>query len=257
MTTSDIDRGLLGPQVSRRSRLTVTESCVEALVAAIDDGIYPTGSKLPAEADLAVQLQVSRATIREALQTLQLRGLVRREHGRGTFVSERSINKDLNHNFGITQMIQTAGYKPSSQDLSVGLEAAGREVAKALGVGPEDHVICHSRVMLADNKPVVWSENYLSASYIPRTEWRALKAAQSLYGYLHDRCGITVTRAAAELVPVVATKSLSDVLKVPKGAPLLCLKQTDFDERGAAVVYSVEYHVAGWVHFTVERNGPW
>lgn len=257
MVIPDADRSVLSPQVSRRSRLTVTESCVEALVAAIDDGVYPTGSKLPAEADLAIQLQVSRATIRDALHTLQIRGLVRREHGRGTFVSERSINKDLNHNFGITQMIQTAGYEPSTKDLAVGLEVAGREVAKALGVGQDDRVISYSRVMLADDKPVVLSENYLPASAVPQAEWRHLKAAQSLYGYLHERRGITVTRADAELVPVVATKSLSDLLHVPRGAPLLCLRQTDFDERGTGVVYSVEYHVAGWIHFTVERHGPW
>jgi hypothetical protein len=37
---------------------------------------------------------------------------------------------------------------------------------------------------------------------------------------------------------------------------LLCINQTDFDGAGDPVLYSVEYHVAGWVRFTVERIGP-
>jgi DNA-binding GntR family transcriptional regulator len=45
-------------------------------------------------------------------------------------------------------------------------------------------------------------------------------------------------------------------LDVKPGTPLLCIRQVDFDQHGRAVVYSVEYHVADWVLFSVERLGP-
>jgi DNA-binding GntR family transcriptional regulator len=43
---------------------------------------------------------------------------------------------------------------------------------------------------------------------------------------------------------------------VTRGTVLLCISQVDFDDKGRAVMYSIEHHVADWVHFTIERVGP-
>jgi GntR family transcriptional repressor for pyruvate dehydrogenase complex len=59
------------------------ESCVEQLATAIRLGVYPRGTTLPAERDLAVRLQVSRATLREAMAALRQAGLVETTRGRG------------------------------------------------------------------------------------------------------------------------------------------------------------------------------
>jgi GntR family transcriptional regulator len=245
------------PSVARRSRLTVTESCVEALAAAVEAGTYPKGSKLPSEEDLAAQLHVSRATIRDALQTLQERGMIRREHGRGTFVAERSINKDLNQNSGITQMIRAAGYTPATVDVRLRLIDAGTDLANSLQIEPTDKVVCLDRMRLADDNPVVVSSDFVLADLLPRATWPSLaEGTQSLYTVLHDTCGVTVYRGKAEIAPVVATAEQAAQLDVVVGAPLLCIKQTDFDGRGRAVVYSVEYHVSDWIRFTLERYGP-
>ena len=99
----------------RRDRVTLTQSCAEALEEAIRLGTYRPGSRLPSEAELAEQLAVSRPTLRESLRLLEERGMISRRHGRGTFVRERPIQKELNRNFGITSMIRAAGYEPSAQ----------------------------------------------------------------------------------------------------------------------------------------------
>ena len=52
------------------------EACVEQLATGIRLGVYPLGSTLPPERDLAVRLQVSRATLREAMAALRTAGLV-------------------------------------------------------------------------------------------------------------------------------------------------------------------------------------
>jgi GntR family transcriptional regulator len=245
------------PSVARRSRLTVTESCVEALGSAVEAGTYPKGSKLPSEEDLAAQLHVSRATIRDALQTLQERGMIRREHGRGTFVAERSINTDLNQNSGITQMIRAAGYTPATVDIRLRLVAAGADLAKWLEIDAADKVVRLDRMRLADDNPVVVSSDFVVADLLPRETWAGLtEGTQSLYSVLHDSCGVTVYRGKAEIAPVVASDEQAAQLDVISGAPLLCIKQTDYDGRGRAVVYSVEYHVSDWIRFTLERYGP-
>ena len=107
-------RRVLSGTAPGAARLSLTDVCVQALTDAIEQGVYQPGSPLPSETDLAEQLEVSRATLREALRTLEDRQLIIRRHGRGTFVSQAPIVKDLHRNFGITAMIRAAGYHPAT-----------------------------------------------------------------------------------------------------------------------------------------------
>jgi len=96
----------------RTQYMTLADATSEALQRAILSGKFPPGSQLPPELDLIDQLGVSRTTLREALKRLEEQGLIFRRRGRGTYVRERSIVKDLSLNFGISEMITQAGFTP-------------------------------------------------------------------------------------------------------------------------------------------------
>jgi GntR family transcriptional regulator len=246
------------PRVVRRDRVTLTQSCAEALAEAIERGSYRPGGRLPSEAELAEQLAVSRPTLRESLRLLEERGMISRRHGQGTFVCERPIQKELNRNFGITSMIRAAGYTPSVRGCVVRSAAADSELAERLGVPAGDPVWLVERTRLADDRPVVFSTDALSGSLLAREDLDCVVSGeeQSLYALLHKLRGIVIYRGEAELVPCKASAELRACLEAKAGAPLLCIKQVDFDQRGRAVVYSVEHHVADWVRFSLERVGP-
>jgi GntR family transcriptional regulator len=245
-------------RVVRRDRVTLTQSCAEALEEAIELGTYRPGSRLPSEEELAEQLSVSRPTLRESLRLLEERGMISRRHGRGTFVRDRPIHKELNRNFGITSMIRAAGYAPSVRDSSIVAVTADDKLAEALGLAVGDPVWQIERVRLADERPVVFSIDSLPKYLVAREDLDSVLAGreQSLYSLLHKLRGIVIYRGQAELIPCKATAELRALLDVKPGAPLLCMKQVDFDQHGRAAVYSVEYHVADWVRFSVERLGP-
>jgi GntR family transcriptional regulator len=241
----------------RRNRVSLTDVCVQALTEAIERGVYLPGSPLPSETDLAEQLDVSRATLREALRTLEDRQLVVRRHGRGTFVSQAPIVKDLHRNFGITAMIRAAGYHPATigQDVTTG--PATREAADKLGLAPGDSVTTLRRTRLADKRPVVLSAEMLPARIFASADAEQLGAShQSLYTYLYRHRGIGIYRGLAELTPVKATADLAGALEVKRGDLLLCISQVDYDDTGKAVIYSIEYHLPDWVRFSIERIGP-
>jgi GntR family transcriptional regulator len=241
----------------KSGRVSLTQSCADAIAAAITTGAYAPGAQLPAEAQLASNLGVSRATLRDALRQLQDRGLIIRRHGRGTFVAKRPIRKDLNRNFGITAMIRSGGYQPGTCGFELRAEAADRELAQSLGLTPGDPVTVLDRIRLADDRPVVWSRDAVPRKWLDVADAEVMSSDDaSLYGLLYKLHQVTVYRGVAELSPKSATASLADRLQVRRGAPLLYIKQVDYDGSGTPVLCSIEYHVSDWISFTLERVGP-
>src|SRR6187431_3320754 len=104
---------------ARSERKMLTEIAEQSLRQAIEQGKFGPGSQLPTEAELCQMLGVSRTVVREALRVLEEDGLVARRHGVGTFVRDHPILKNLNFNFGITEMINSAGLGPGTSDLSI------------------------------------------------------------------------------------------------------------------------------------------
>jgi GntR family transcriptional regulator len=241
----------------KSGRVSLTDSCADAIATAITDGAYSPGAQLPAEAKLASNLGVSRATLRDALRQLQDRGLIVRRHGRGTFVAKRPIRKELNRNFGITAMIRSGGYRPGTRGFELRQEAADRDLAQSLGVAPGDQVTVLERVRLADDRPVVWSRDAVPRRFLEVADAEAMSGDDaSLYQQLYELHQITVHRGVAEISPKSASATLAHRLKVKRGAPLLYIKQVDYDGNGTPVLCSVEYHVSDWISFTLERVGP-
>jgi len=67
----------------------------QILIERIRSGHYPPDAQLPAEVDLAEEFNVSRATVRSALNTLATLGLIVRRHGAGTFVTSNRASPIL------------------------------------------------------------------------------------------------------------------------------------------------------------------
>src|SRR5712692_11373357 len=118
----------------RTQYMTLADATSEALQRAILSGKFSPGSQLPTEFDLIDQLGISRTTLREALKRLEEQGLIVRRRGRGTYVRERSIVKDLSLNFGISEMITQAGFAPGVRSAVLHREPAPSEVATALTI---------------------------------------------------------------------------------------------------------------------------
>jgi GntR family transcriptional regulator, transcriptional repressor for pyruvate dehydrogenase complex len=93
------DSKVLPRTAFKRIRLErVSEKVVNQLKRAIGDGIFRVGDRLPSERDLAEQMGVSRPSIREAIQQLELQGIVDTIHGGGSIVrnlTEQEIRKPI------------------------------------------------------------------------------------------------------------------------------------------------------------------
>src|SRR3989442_13565700 len=117
----------------------------DPLRKAIADGRLVSGQRLPAEPQLAEQLRVSRATLRQGLSLLTQEGLLVRQHGRGTFVSALPRNV-LRGNFtelmSTTQMIREQGYQPGIARCRIELTSVEPWIAGLFDL-PQDSRLLH------------------------------------------------------------------------------------------------------------------
>ena len=242
---------------ARAEKKTLTEIAEQELRQAIARGTFRPGSQLPTEAELCQMLGVSRTVVREALRVLEEDGLVARRHGVGTFVRDHPILKNLNFNFGITEMIESAGLTPGTSHLAIHSETADQETAEQLRVPLSSPLVTVERVRTADGRPVVYSLDTLSESLFQRARFDPqLLLTQSIYSVLQTTLGQVIEYGIARLLPVTAPRDVAEKLLLPLNALTLYIVQTDYSPDDEPLVYSREYHLPDAFDFIVWRRGP-
>jgi GntR family transcriptional regulator len=250
-------RAVRGKTVTR-GPVRLSFSVRDLLADRISSGAIRPGSRLPPEPELARELGVSRATLREALRSLEEDGFVHRVRGRGTFVTHRPrLRNNLDVNFGVTEAIRQAGLVPGTEALSAHESKASTEEARRLAVEPGDPLFVIERVRTANGRPIVYSRDIVPRSVIGDRGGPLFDrlAEGSIYDLLAREFGVVVQHGLASFQPLKADRQVAAKLKVIRGALLLYLRQVDYDDTGRPVLYSHEYHLAGAFDFTVVRRG--
>ena len=120
---------------------------MQKLRSDIQNGVYPVHSRIPSEQELCDTYQVSRVTVRKALAELTQEGLLNRHQGKGTFVKERTPQKQ---NFSVitscSTLIRSQDMTPSKKILFEGLVPCSAEIAQRLGLAEGDPVLEYTRV---------------------------------------------------------------------------------------------------------------
>jgi GntR family transcriptional regulator len=233
-------------------------SVQDQLKQRIDRGEFPAGTRLPSELDLAAELHVSRATLREALRAMEIEGLLRRRQGSGTYVAEHPrMANSLDVNFGVTDAIRAAGMRAGIAQGRHWVEPASAGEAALLGLDPGQDVLVVERVRTAEGKSVVLSRDVLPASLVgdrPAVVDELLH--RSIYEVFERELGVVIHHGVARFRPVRADHAVARRLGVARGELLLYLWQVDYTADSTPVLSSHEFHLADAFDFTVVRRGP-
>jgi GntR family transcriptional regulator len=245
--------------VSRGSNLP--ELVAKSLRGGIADGSLPSSGKLPSEPQLAVRLGVSRATVREAITLLESEGIVDRRHGSGTFLlPSAGLKNHMNMNFGVTDVIESAGQRPGSINVEVQQGSGSARALRALGLPPRSEVITLARTRTADGTPVADVTDVVPIALLsevgitPREMTALVSETESVYRAL-DKVGLIIHHGIAEISPAMATDVQARRLQIQRKGLLLRISQVDYLSDGDAIVFSDEYHVADAFSVTVYRKG--
>lgn len=241
-----------------RSKLR-SVSVYDEIKQQIDSGRFTAGSRLPSEPDLATELGVSRATLREALRALEAEGSLRRRWGSGTYVADRPrVDTSLDVNFGVTDAIRAAGMHAGTVRGRHWVEPTSAAEAARLDLEPGQDVLIVERVRSAEGRPVVLSRDILPTTLLgDRLDAVAAQMLQrSVYEVLERDLGIVIDHGVARFRPVRADAVAARSLDVPRGELMLYLWQVDYAEDGAPLLSSHEFHLADAFDFSVVRRGP-
>jgi GntR family transcriptional regulator len=226
----------------------------ESLIDFIKEKKFEIGDRIPSEDELTTILRVSRVTLREAIRQLKEEGLLYSRRGSGTFISGnvREIAGTLDVNNGLTRMITEAGFKPGVSEFATELINASKELAPKLRVKEGCGIVVLKRVRTANDKPVVWSLDFLS----PRVATIFLSVNEkimSLFKLIEDN-GIKFGNSFAEINPQCCSKDLADKLSYKIGAPILALKQVLVDQKGSPLFYGEDYFRPDCFVFSINRR---
>lgn len=214
------------------------------LLGRIDAGQLRPGDKLPPEDEFAAALGVSRMTLRQALGSLETRGLLERRRGRagGNFVRERQIECDLTGLPGFTEQMRRANVRAGARVVSVKRLPAGRAIAASLELGRNKDVFEIIRVRSARREPLALEETYLPVNLFAGLDERTLTG--SIYAIMRKDYDLAPHSAHEWLEPAVATEEQAELLEVEPNAALMLVTRTSFTAAGVAVEHAFDRYRA-------------
>jgi GntR family transcriptional regulator len=240
--------------VQVKNAMSTHQAVRESFLNYIDNNKYRIGDRLPSENELAKILRVSRVTLREAIRQLREDGFLYSRRGSGTFVSG-SVSQmagTLDVNNGLSRMIVEAGFRPGVADYSTELIEAPKWLADKLKVSKGCGIVLLKRVRTANDKPVVYSLDYLS----PRVATIFLSITEKIMSLFDtiEAGGITMGNSFGEISPECCTEELAQKLSYRKGGPILTLKQVLVDQKGSPLFYGEDYFRPDCFVFSINRK---
>ncbi|MEV0272473.1 GntR family transcriptional regulator [Hamadaea sp. NPDC050747] len=197
----------------------------------IDRGELPPGARLDNEIQLADSAGLSRPTVRQAIQYLVDKGLLVRKRGVGTQVVHGTVKRPVELS-SLYDDLSHVGQRPATKVLAVETVAADDSVAVALGLAPGAPVLHLERLRFAQGEPLAIMHNWLPAGLLDLTAERLEQ--HGLYQLLRS-AGVHMRVANQRISARAATAAEARLLHERRGAPLLTMTRTAYDDVGRAV----------------------
>ncbi|HUO00314.1 MAG TPA: phosphonate metabolism transcriptional regulator PhnF [Bradyrhizobium sp.] len=208
----------------------------QALEQDIFAGTLAVGTKLPTEPDLMARFGVSRFTVRQAIGSLERRGLVRAEQGRGTFVHAPVLTYRLSKRTRFSRNLIEQGFDPGGEVLSQNIVPAGPEVAEKLQIAEWQSVVHRRGIGKADDIPIELADAFLPLNRFPdfpqrRAEHSTYTATLATYGIRDYVRALTLIEAR------MPSEQEAQLLRQSISSPVFVVTRIDTDLDGSPILF--------------------
>ncbi len=213
------------------------------------------GDRLLTEPDLAKQLGVSRATLREAMRTFETQGFLLRRQGVGTFVVRPTqvLESGLEVLESIETLAKRTGLPVSPGKVDLEQRQATSEECDALGMELGCTVVSVSRVIMAEGRPAAYLVDILPEDVLSPDEVQQ-GFSGSVLDLLLERGNPQLVNSHCEIAAVAADSTISRALHIQRGDAILKFSSRLFALDGRVVDCTYSYFLPGYFRFHVVRE---
>ena len=237
-------------------RRPLAEQLRDQLWDMIREGHFRTGDKLPSEFELASQFQVSRATVREALKSLDQERIILCRHGVGRFVAPgtNGVFTDAISNLkSVTEMARDLNITITTRVISCRVELPDDDVREKLELQPGMAVVELERVRYAEGEPVIYSIDIFPRHLVVGA-LREEAFAGSLCEVMEQEWNVRLEYSRSTISAVLLEPELCRRISVPDCQAWMSMEQLNYDAQDRPVLYSQDYHRGDKFEFQVIRQ---
>ncbi len=216
-------------KINKNSRIALYYQLMDIIVEDIEDGKLKENDKLPSERELCIEYDISRVTVRKAIQELEKSGYIYKEHGKGTFVSPKKFEQDLLKFYSFTEEMKKIGKIPSSKVISFEIVTEDEKIARKLKLNLNDKIYKFTRLRLADEKPMI-----LETTYVPYDRFIGLTKKdlenQPMYDIFTKTYNAVFTTAEETFQVIAARSREAKLLEISSNTPCLMVERITYED---------------------------
>ena len=240
-------------EINKNNLIPIYHQIAENIKNYIQKDDIEIGTMIPSEHELCDIFEVSRMTVRKAVDILVHEGILVRQKGKGTFISVPKLSQPLTSLTNFTKDMVDRGMVPTSSMLSLKVVLASEKVSKQLNIKENEKVICLERIRFADGKPHAYECSYLLyplAKQILDVDF----SNHSLYETLVNKCNIKMEKAKEVIEVSSCSNDICTKLHIPMGSLTFYLERITFAQNNQPVEYVESYYRTDKFKFYVELD---
>ncbi|MBS4535764.1 GntR family transcriptional regulator [Clostridium sp. D2Q-14] len=223
--------------LSKDNKIPLYYQLYDIIVNQIESRVYNEHDKLPSERELCDEYDISRATVRKAMNELEKKGYIYKKHGKGIFVSDHAFKQDLLEFYSFTEEMKKIGKEPSSEVIDFGIVDTTEKLSRKLNCHIESRLYKFTRIRLADNEPMMLETTYLPQERFPSLTNEELEN-KAMYDIFRDKYGVTFSKAEERFRPVITRKNEAELLDINKKIPSMMIERYTY-EKDNIIEYTV------------------
>ncbi|MBP1044955.1 GntR family transcriptional regulator [Enterococcus sp. BWM-S5] len=217
----------------------------------IEKGLWAIGDRLPSERELAVQFNVSRMTLRQAIQTLADEGILERKIGSGTYVARQKVQEKMIGTTSFTEIMVSQNRTPSSKTVSYFITQPSSSELEKLQLSEHESILRMERIRYADNVPICFEVASIPYSLIDK--YSKSEVSQSLYKTLEVKGGYKIGQANQTISAMLASEQIAEYLEIKRGEAILRLRQISYLTDGRPFEYVRTQYAGNRFEFYLEK----
>lgn len=227
----------------------------DKILQRLHSGQYAIGMRLPTEGDLSQAFDVSRVTVRKALEMLVRAGFLTSRQGSGYSVATLSPPASTCL-VSFTDKVLFEGSVPGAKLLRI--ENPAKDVPATVAAFFDEPLVLVERLRTVDGEPRMLTQTWIPHRLVPQIDAEQFPETgqnQSILRILRQEFELEWTSACETLDSLLATSNVSDMLNVPENTPILSQACTAFNKDGDAVFFDLVYR-QGPISFDLAGPAP-